>query len=190
MTRTRVMILALLLGTVLTADAVDAQAARQSWTSDRMIFAPGDMITVLIDEYTLAASNQDDFNSDRRFSDLGAGVSATGGLSGAADVSTSNQAESRSSGEATRQNRFQGEMTVRVVAIEDGGLLRVEGRKVVNIDETSEELLLRGVVRPQDVSPHNVVDSWRVGEAELVYTTDTPSPRGSIIGRILGAIWP
>ena len=109
---------------------------------------------------------------------------------GGADINTSNQAESRHRSEASRQNRFQGEMTVRVVGIEPGGLLRVEGTKTVNIDRTTEELLLKGLVRPEDVSERNMVDSWRVGEVELVYTSSGTSPRGGIIGRILGAIWP
>src|SRR5690606_21314601 len=160
---------------VLVAGAAEAQTARQSWTSDRRDFGPGDVITVLIDEYTLAASNQGEYASDRRFRDLGLGVgqsvTAAAGTRGSAEVTSSNQSESRRSGEATRQNRFQGEMTVRVLAVEEGGLLRVEGRKVVNIDRSSEELLLRGLIRPQDISASNMIDSWRVADAELLYSS-------------------
>jgi flagellar L-ring protein FlgH len=192
MTHGRLLIPGILAGLLLTAGIADAQG-RASWTSDRRDFAQGDVITVLIDEYTLAASNQGDFSSDRRFSDLGLGVgqSVVSSLPDvAAEVNTSNQAESRKQADATRQNRFQGEMTVRVVGIEEGGLLRVEGKKIVNIDKTTEELVLRGLVRPQDVSSANVVESWRVGEAELLYSSKRPSPRGGFLGRILGAIWP
>jgi hypothetical protein len=35
-----------------------------------------------------------------------------------------------------------------------------------------------------------VVDSWRVADAELVYTSSGQRPRGGILGRMLGAIWP
>jgi flagellar L-ring protein FlgH len=192
MSRSGLMLPAALLGIVLAAGSADAQG-RASWTSDRRDFAPGDVITVLIDEYTLASSNQDDFSSDGRFSDLGLGVgqTVTPSLpSVGADVNTSNQAESRKQSDATRQNRFQGEMTVRVISVEDGGLLRVEGKKVVNIDKTSEELVLRGLIRPHDVTSANMVESWRIGEAELVYSSKSPSSRGGILGRILGAIWP
>ncbi|MEX2584026.1 MAG: flagellar basal body L-ring protein FlgH [Gemmatimonadota bacterium] len=192
MTGSRTWIAGILLGTALGAGAADAQT-RQSWTSDRRDFAAGDVITVLIDEYTLAASNQGDFNSERRFNDLsiGAGQSVTSAIPNVgAEVRTGNQGETRSQSDATRQNRFQGEMTVRVLSIEEGGLLRVEGRKVVNIDRTTEELVLRGLVRPNDVSASNMVESWRIGDAELVYTSERPSARGGIFGRILGIIWP
>ena len=65
---------AAVLGLILMASNVDAQS-RASWTSDRRDFVEGDVITVLIDEYTVAASNQGDFASDRRFRDLGVGAS-------------------------------------------------------------------------------------------------------------------
>lgn len=178
---------------LLLAGSLEAQTPRQSWTSDRRDFRAGDLITVMIDEHTLAASNQGEFNSDRRYRDLGVGVgqSLTGAIpGGSADINSSNQAESRRRGESTRQNRFRGEMTVRILAVEEGGMLRVEGRKVVNIDRVSEELTLRGLVRPHDVSAANMVESWRVADAELLYTARGDSPRGGILGRLLGAIWP
>jgi flagellar L-ring protein FlgH len=176
------------------AGGVEAQS-RQSWTSDRRDFVTGDVITVLIDEHTLASANQGNFASDRRFRDLGVGVSqtATAAIPNVrGQVGSSNQAESRQRGEATRQNRFQGEMTVRVVGVEEGGLLRIEGNKVVDIDRNAEELTLRGVIRPQDVTSGNMIDSWRVADAELVYTARgrLGRPRGGIVGRVLAAIWP
>jgi flagellar basal body L-ring protein FlgH len=51
-------------------------------------------------------------------------------------------------------------------------------------------MVLRGFIRPQDVSPTNMINSWRIGEAELVYTTKGTGPKGGIIGRLLGMIWP
>jgi flagellar L-ring protein FlgH len=193
MSRPRSAITLTLLGLIALAATAEAQSGRQSWTADRRDFVVGDVITVLIDEHTLAAAQQGDFASDRRFRELG--LSAVQNVGGAGtnvrgDVRSSNQAESRQRGEATRQNRFQGEMTVRILSVETGGLLRVEGRKVINIDRVSEELVLRGLVRAQDVSSRNVVDSWRVADAELVYTSSGQRPRGGILGRMLGAIWP
>lgn len=170
--------------------------SRQSWTSDRRDFRVGDVITVLVDEYTLATANQGTFSSDRRLRDARVDVRQSVVTSvpsgGGADFSSANAAESRQRGEAVRQNRFQGEMTVRVLEIDPTGLLRIEGTKVVNIDKNREELVMRGWVRPQDVSSQNLLDSWRVGDAELVYSSKGPlsRPRGGIISRIIGIIWP
>ena len=192
--RTNITLAAVLMGALATASAAEGQTARQSWTSDRRDFVEGDVITVLIDEYTLAAANRGNFASDRRVRDLGVGAaqSVTTAIptSGAAEVSSSNQNESRRRDEATRQNRFQGEMTVRVVGIEPTGMLRVEGGKTINIDGALEELAFSGLIRPQDVTSANIIDSWRVSDTELVYSTSGTEPRGGILGRLLGLIWP
>ncbi|HET7274977.1 MAG TPA: flagellar basal body L-ring protein FlgH [Longimicrobiaceae bacterium] len=172
------------------------RAPRQSWTADRRAFQVGDVVTVIVDEYTLASANQGTSSSDRRYRDAavtgGQSISAT--LPGrlGVDFGTSNEAESRSTGEALRQNRFQGEMTARVTSIEPSGLLKIEGTKVIDVDENREELTLTGWVRPQDVSAANLVDSWRIGDAEIVYRSngDLGSPRGGFISRILGWLWP
>lgn len=186
---------AVLMGALATAtSAAEGQTVRQSWTADRRDFAEGDIVTILIDEYTLASAQRGNFASDRRFRDLGVsgGQSISDDLpgSGGAEFSTSNQAESRRRDEATRQNRFQGEMTVRVVAIEPSGLLRVEGSKSLNLDGAVERLTLTGLVRPEDISESNFVDSWRVSDTEIAYDTRGNGPRGGIIGRVLGWIWP
>ncbi|MBW3627775.1 MAG: flagellar basal body L-ring protein FlgH [Gemmatimonadetes bacterium] len=177
------------------APAAAKKSPRRSWTADRQEFAVGDVITVLIDEYTVAAANRDNFASNRRHRDLSLGVAQSISASVpplAADVSSSSRAESSQRGEAVQENRFQGEMTVRVTEVEPSGLLRVEGIKLVDIDNSKQELALRGWVRPQDVSARNMVDSWRLGDAELTYTSkgSLGKPRGGIIGKILGSVWP
>jgi flagellar L-ring protein FlgH len=171
------------------------RAPRRSWTADRQDFVVGDVITVLIDEFTVATSNSGNSASDRRQRDMGLGVAQSVSAaipSISADVTSSTSAESSRRGEATQANRFQGEMTVRVTEVDPAGLLRVEGVKIVNVDESQQELSLKGWVRPQDVSPRNMVDSWRIGDAELNYAAkgSLGKPRGGIIGRILGAVWP
>ena len=177
------------------APTAATRAPRRSWTADRQDFAVGDVITILIDEYTVAAANRGNSASDRRQRDLTLGVAqsmsaAFPSISG--DVTSGSSAESSTRGEATQENRFQGEMTVRITEVDPSGLLRVEGIKLVDIDNSRQELALRGWVRPQDVSARNMVDSWRVGDAELTYSSkgSLGKPRGGMIGRILGAVWP
>ena len=169
------------------------RAPRQSWTADRRAFTVGDVITVLIDEQTIATASSGDYAADQRFRDLAANVSTSSESYGraAASLGSVNDAESRQRGEATRRNRFVGEITVRVVGIE-GGLLRIEGSRRTAVDRNIQEMTITGWVRPQDVSSSNLVESWRIGDANLNYTSsgDLGKPRGGIITRLLGAIWP
>lgn len=192
-----------LLAAALLAPAAEAAAqaaaaprpSRASWTSDRRSFGEGDVITVLVDEHTIAAALKGTNSSNSRYRDLSVGVdqSVVPTLPRArGDVSTSDAAESRQRGDLTRENRFQGEMTVRVTSVEPNGLLRVEGKKVINVDRNAEELSLTGFVRPQDVSHANMIDSWRVADAQLLYSSkgSLGSPKSGIIGKLLGALWP
>lgn len=178
------------------AEAAPTRAPRQSWTSSRRSFNQGDVLTVLVDEHTLAAALKGANNSDRRYRDLG--VSVGGGVSVPipnidADIATTNSAESRQRGDLTRENRFRGEMSVRIMEIDAAtGLMRLEGKKIVAVDKHREELSLTGWARPQDVSHANLLDSWRIADAELLYTStgSLGKPSQSMIARVLSIFWP
>lgn len=169
---------------------------RQSWTSSRRSFIEGDVLTVLVDEHTLAAALTGANNSDRRYRDLGVSVGGGAGMPIPdidAEIGTTNSAESRQRGDLTRENRFRGEMSVRIVEIDARtGLMRIEGTKIVAVDKHREELTLTGWARPQDVSHANLLDSWRVADAELLYTStgNLGKPSQSMIARILSIFWP
>lgn len=181
-----------------TADApaqAPAPRARQSWTADRRDFAVGDVITVLLDESMLATAAKNNTASDRRSRDLGLGASGTGLASSlpatGARVGSTNDSESRIRGESTNQSRVRSEISVRVISVEPNGMLKVRGEKAINLDKDRQTLALSGVVRPQDISGQNTVDSWRIADAEIGYTgKGLGKPKGSIFGRILGAVWP
>lgn len=185
---------------VATAAAAAAVApvrpVRQSWTSPRRAFALGDIVTVLVDEYTLASANTGNSASDSRRRNLaldGGFSSGVTGTSARGSVSTNNSAESNQRGEAVRQNRFQSEMSVRIVGVDSStGLLQLKGSKLVDVDRNKQEITFTGWVRPQDVSAQNQVESWRVADAQLLYTAkgNLGKPKGSIVGRVLGAVWP
>ena len=158
--------------------------------------AVGDVVTVLVDEYTMASANTGNTAQDTRRRELGldAGFDAMGtGMSARADIGSRNSAQSTQRGEAVRQNRFQSEMSVRVVEVDAAtGLLRLQGSKLVDVDENKQQVTFTGFARPQDVSAQNVVESWRVADAQLVYESEGSlgKPKGGIMGRVLGMIWP
>lgn len=172
-----------------------APRPRVSWVADRRAFGAGDVLTVMVDEFTLASANLGNLNSDNRRRQNDVSVTMRMPSSGSATsvgLSSTNSADQQQRGEATRQNRFQSEMTVRVVEVLANGVLRVEGRKLVTVDRNQQEVSLSGFVRPQDVGPFNQVDSWRVGELRLDYRHQgrMGTPRGGLVGRLVGWLWP
>jgi flagellar L-ring protein precursor FlgH len=151
---------------------------------------------VLIDEYTLASANKSSqaLRDNSRRSSVSAGLDGGGVVrSGAgAQYGSGNTGESRERGQTTRSDRLTAEMTVRVVAIAPNGTLQVEGRKKMLIDEHEQEVMVRGFLRPEDVSARNVVDSWRLADAEIAYTSNgkLDRPRGGLFSRLIGKLWP
>lgn len=172
------------------------RAPRRSWTSDRREFAVGDLLTVLVDESTLASARSDNNASLRRSNEASFGI---GGSSGGKDLGggdlsfgTENNAESSQRGGSVRENSFTSEITVRVTKVDPEGRLEVHGRKLVKIDKNSQEITLSGWVRPEDVSAYNTISSARVADAELLYGSkgNLDKPHKGIISRILGVLWP
>lgn len=164
---------------------------RSSWTSDRRQFAVGDIITVLIDDYTISTAVKENVSQDTR--NRGFGLSARLPSSTQnANIDTRNSADQTQRGQARRENRFQNEMSVRVVATGANGLLQVKGTKKIDVDKQMQDIVFTGWVRAQDVSVTNVVESSRVADVQLGYASpgNLGKPKQSIVSKLLGIVWP
>ena len=176
-------------GTPAAADSMRPRA-RGSWTSDRRDFAVGDIITVLVDETTLASANKGQSGSDQQSRDMGFTVPV--GPFPEMNITTNKSASSTQNGRASRNVSFKGQMTVRVTKVEPTGVLEIKGARTVDVDKNKQQLTLTGFVRPQDVSRDNMVVSARIADAQLLYSLsgDMGATRGGIIGRLASVFWP
>lgn len=179
----------------LPAASAPARPSPFAWTADRRSYRVGDVITVLVDESTLAIRDRSESRAQERDTRLeldGSFSSGTTSSGGKGDFRSGSAGSSSERGQARRQDRLTAELTVRVTALEPGGMLRVQGSKALVIDGREQKVTLTGFVRPADVSPHNVIDSWRIADASIAYTTDgkLSQPKRGIIARVLGMIWP
>jgi flagellar L-ring protein precursor FlgH len=163
---------------------------RTSWTSDRIPLQVGDVVTILIDELTQASADRDEYttrNRDRDVSLLGGSATAPSGMG----LRTRNDLRDGQSGESSRRNRFTAELSTRVVEVGPGGILRIEGTKKMKLDDHEEEVTIRGWIRPHDVTAGHTVDSWRVADAEIMYTSNGSLVKtGGIWSKILDLIIP
>ncbi len=174
------------------ADAAPARTPRQSWVADRRAFAVGDVITVLIDDYTISTAVKDNMATDTRRRNMGVSIRlpAQGTRSGGID--SRNDSDTQQRGALRRENRFQNEMSVRVVATGANGLLQVRGNKNITVDKASQDVIFEGWVRAQDVSPQNLVESYRVADATLSYNSPGPlgKTKSGLFTRIIGIFLP
>ena len=164
---------------------------RQSWFSDRRDYHLGDIVTVLVDEYTLTSLDKQVNATDNRQRTLGFGMTTPTGSKGYG-INSNNNNQSQNSGLDARTNRLTTDMSARVVAIGPNGIMQLKGTKVINVEESKVNLTLTGWVRVQDVAPDNSIQSFRMADADLDYQADGPlgKAKSGIIGRLLGAFWP
>ena len=164
---------------------------RQSIYADRRDFAVGDIVTILIDDYTITTALKENVSSDTR----SRGLSLAARLptsSKSIGLDTHNDASQNERGSAKRENRFQNEMSVKVVAVGQNGLLQLKGTKNINVDKNVQDITLSGWVRAQDVSLQNTIESAKIADASIGYTSpgNLTKPKQGMISKILGAFWP
>jgi flagellar L-ring protein precursor FlgH len=159
------------------------------WFADGRRFQVGDVVTVVVDELTTASADRSTTELQDRTADAGGAFSSN--RQGAdANLQTFLGSESTRQGRDLRQDRLASEVSVRVTAVEPNGTLRVEGSKVLVIDDHEQQVTVRGFIRTQDISALNTVESWRIAEAEVLYSTDGTlgDTERSMLMRLLGWI--
>ena len=182
------------------AAAADSQVAarqvssppRAQWLSDRLPLRVGDILTIVIDEQAQANERVSTVASADRAqrARIGIAVDSAVRLGPAKEFSTSLNSSSRDVGESARQGHLSAILTVRVTGLDPSGMATIEGGKTVTVDGRMQEVRLKGLVRPEDVSPNNFVFSGRVADAVITYKGKKIGPRTGILGKILGILWP
>ena len=164
----------------------------RGWTTDRRDFAVGDILTVFVDDYTISTAVKDDLNAQRRSRDLSLRVDKPNGPGISAGLGSRNNADAQNRGEARRENRFQSELSVRVVAAGPNGTYQVRGTRLVDVDKAQQQVTLTGWVRAQDVTPANTVESSRLADAQIAYLSPGPlgKPKQGLVTRVVSLLWP
>ena len=157
---------------------------RQSdnWFGRVRAYNVGDLITVLLNESTQAGRLQSN-NLKRESSNdvipngltakalrLPAKIFGSKG-EGALDGLNLNSAtiESTGTGQADQKATLSGAVAVTVVEVLSNGNLMVRGEKQLALTEGSEVIQVSGIIRPEDVSPNNTVQSRRLANAQIAY---------------------
>lgn len=99
----------------------------------------------------------------------------------------------KGTGSTNRTGKIVGTITARVTEVLPNGTLFVESRKEITINNEKQVLILRGLVRPEDISVSNMVGSSKVADAEIYLVGDgvlQEKQRQGWLVRILDGVWP
>jgi flagellar L-ring protein FlgH len=133
-----------------------------------------DILTIQINESSTASNSAN--TSTSKEGDVSIKAPSLGGLekgasalnfasllSGAAALNFAGQ------GSTSRTGQLQAFVSARVVQVLPNGDLGIEGIKEVTINRERQILRIRGIVRPRDVTPSNVVLSTAIANMEVVF---------------------
>lgn len=137
--------------------------------SDYKAHRVGDLITVLVVQ-SLQAENTGNVATDRTFS-ASSGIDALAGhisTSGVQNIFSPRSSQSlQGKAQATSTSSLRTSLTGYVVALLPSGTLVIEAQREIVMNNERQMVVLRGLVRPGDLSPDNAVVSNEIGNLEL-----------------------
>jgi flagellar L-ring protein FlgH len=154
---------------VLSLGSIWVDAGRMaSLSADYKAMVVGDTIEIVVAQ-GLTSSNANAVNTARTFTTSGGidsvPVLGTGAAQSLLGLHSSEALAGK--GAATTATSVTTNLAGRVVAVLAGGNMVIEARRVINMNNEKQTIILRGVVRRGDIGPNNTVPSDSVGDLEL-----------------------
>lgn len=138
------------------------------FATDRRASRVGDILTVAFSESFQATKSQNAGNAKSSSFELQL-PSVLPFDSLGPDLSNGTTQSFSGSGTANQSNSLTGLVSVHVVRVLPGGNLEILGQKKLTLNNGDEYIRVRGIVRPEDITSNNVVQSDRIANAEITY---------------------
>lgn len=139
-----------------------------SLSADYKAMVVGDTIEIVVAQ-GLTSSNANSVNTSRTLTTSGGidsvPVLGTGAAQSLLGLHSSEALAGK--GAATTATSVTTNLAGRVVAVLGSGNMVIEARRVINMNNEKQTIILRGVVRRGDIGPNNTVASDSVGDLEL-----------------------
>lgn len=187
-----------------------AQGQADNLFADSRARRVGDVVTVRVNDVSKGKHKAD--TTAQRESDVNIGVSSffgknnvratplfvpSFGMSGAVGndpiVRAGSTNDLTGKGETKRESDLSASVGARVVQILPNGLMQVEGAREMRINEETQILVVRGLVRPQDIDVDNSVTTDKLADATIEFYGQgvlADKQRPGWMARILDNIWP
>lgn len=108
-------------------------------------------------------------------------------------IQAQTQNDFKGEGQTNRQAQLTARMSAVVAEVLPSGLLRIEGEKIISVNNEEQVMVISGLVRPRDISSDNEVQSTKIAQIRIDYYgkgTVGEAQYGGWLGRILRLVWP
>ncbi len=147
------------------------QSSSRSLFSDVRAYREGDAVTIVITEETSADNSATTAQSSKTDLSLSAGGSSgSTSVDAKGSIGTGNEFNGR--GQTTRNERFRARLSARVIGVEKNGNLKIEGKRVFQLNGENQSITLTGFVRPVDIQADNSITSSSIMDLVIVYEGD------------------
>ena len=159
--------------------------------------AAGDIVTIVVSDQASATASGGTTTS--RKSTGNAQISALAGTLAAGNplgslLDFSNARKIDGQGDTTRTMAFTTTVSARVVATTLNGMLVVEATKETVVNSERQQVVLRGLIRPYDITPANTIRSDQIADLSLIVNgkgvVDDAIKRPNVVYRILLGLLP
>ena len=129
-----------------------------------------DLLTIIVSDQASAVTTG--ATNTSRKSSVANSIAALAGLTNSSGAlanlaNTSGDQELQGTGTTSRTNTLSTTLSVLVSAVTANGNLMIEGRKLITVNGEKQLVLIRGTVRPDDVSTVNTVSSAQIANLEI-----------------------
>jgi flagellar L-ring protein precursor FlgH len=139
-------------------------------TADLKARQPGDVVTILVMERATAAAagstkSARSSSADYSIGALGPLTRSLGAWASPANLAGQSQLDGQ--GRTTRETALTTTLSAVVTGVLPNGTLVIEGAKTVQVNSEQQLVQVRGLVRPYDLTPGNLVRSDRIANLEI-----------------------
>ncbi len=129
-----------------------------------------DLVTIIVSDQASAVTTG--ATNTSRKSSVANSISALAGLTNSSSAlanlaNTSGDQELQGTGTTSRTNTLSTTLSAEVSAVTANGNLTIEGRKLITVNGEKQLVLIRGTIRPDDVSTINTVSSAQIANLEI-----------------------
>jgi len=186
----KISVLVILVATLISLVCYPVVAApSNSMYADQQAYKDGDVLTVIISENATANQQANTDVSQSNQANVGAG---TGILDFINPFGVNESDSSTATGSTSRSGNLSAEVTVQVEKVLENGNLQVKGNKEVMINDEKQKIKLNGIVRPEDITGDNTIESNYIANLNIQYEGQgviAAKQKPGIIGRILNWVF-